>query len=61
MASSEHLALGQVTSGEELLSAMKPVLCERLVHAVGAHYQFNITAHSGHTSTYYLDLSQGET
>ncbi|XP_063052240.1 stomatin-like protein 1 [Engraulis encrasicolus] len=48
-----------VSSAEELLEAVKLVLCEGLVSTVGACYQLHITSPSGHSSSYYLDLSQG--
>lgn len=58
---SERAPRGQMSSAEQLLLAVKPVLSERLVQTIGACYQFNISSSNGQTSTYYLDLSQGET
>ncbi|XP_047452326.1 stomatin-like protein 1 [Mugil cephalus] len=46
-------------SVEELLSAVKLLLSESLVHQVGACFQFDISSGDGQQHSYYVDLSQG--
>lgn len=46
-------------SVEELLSRVKPLLSESLVHEVGACFQFDISSGDGQQHCYYVDLSQG--
>ncbi|XP_028305550.1 stomatin-like protein 1 isoform X2 [Gouania willdenowi] len=46
-------------SVDELLQRVKLVLCEALVHQVGACFQFNISKQDGQQQSYYVDLSQG--
>ncbi|XP_070763880.1 stomatin-like protein 1 [Enoplosus armatus] len=46
-------------SVEELLSGVKLLLSETLVHQVGASFQFDISSEDGQHHNYYVDLSQG--
>lgn len=46
-------------SVEELLSRVKLLLSESLVHQVGASFQFHIISGDGQEHSYYMDLSQG--
>lgn len=43
---------------EELLAAVRLVLSEGLVRQVGACFQFHISASTGQTRSYYVDLTQ---
>ncbi|CAN9499343.1 unnamed protein product [Ophioblennius macclurei] len=46
-------------SVDEMLSRVKPLLSESLVHQIGACFQFHVTSGDGQEHSYYMDLSQG--
>lgn len=48
-----------VSRVDGLMDAVRSVLSEQLVHQVQASYCFQITTDSGHTNSYYVDLTQG--
>ncbi|XP_029952444.1 stomatin-like protein 1 [Salarias fasciatus] len=57
--SASEAAITKPGSVEELLSRVKLLLSETLVHQVGASFQFHITSGDGQEHSYYMDLSQG--
>lgn len=57
--SASKAVITKASSVEELLSSVKLLLSESLVHQVGTRFQFHINSGNGQERSFYLDLSQG--